>query len=462
MFIKKLRNMAQIVGFTIMGLLMLFGLIHLFNQAERAHGSPAQVPSLAPPMGQLQQTDVVDTTQSVTVPPFLNYQGMLRDQEGNPMSGVHTMTFRLYDRVSAPLNEAIWTETHTDVTVRDGQFSVLLGNIEPIPPVLFYGPDMFVGVKVDDFDEMVQRQRFASVPYAMYADHASSLTAPDGQAGSAVYVDDASRVGIGTTEPNAQLHVVKSPGMTETALMIDAGEQQLTLDIDGLNSTVPFNLNDVGSGSVSLAAGGGDVLLASGGGKVGIGTTSPAAPFHVKGDDPDMTLDINGASGADKVEIRFSEDGNIRSRIQHSKANDTVDVITKGKVSMHYDGADVHVGPNSGEGTLRVNGDLRFGTRSKLPILIKRISSLVSNADELIPDVSADDYDCVAASWTVRMDIDEDDPGQFTVWTYVSGRQWRVRASFWTDNTEQSKVDVICFLRGVVSEYSGRRTDKGF
>ena len=83
-----------------------------------------------------------------TVPPYLNYQGILRDAEGKPMSGIHKLTFRIYRDVTAPLPEAVWMEEHPEVTVRDGQFSVLLGNNKPVPPELFTGPDMFIGVTV--------------------------------------------------------------------------------------------------------------------------------------------------------------------------------------------------------------------------------------------------------------------------------------------------------------------------
>ena len=103
-------------------------------------------------------------TGTATVPPYLNYQGVLRDVEGKPMSGLHKMTFRIYDRVSAPLNEARWTEEHADVTVRNGQFSVLLGNSNPVTPSLFTSPDLFIGVTVDAFDEMTPRQRLAVPP----------------------------------------------------------------------------------------------------------------------------------------------------------------------------------------------------------------------------------------------------------------------------------------------------------
>jgi hypothetical protein len=103
------------------------------------------------------------------VPLLTNYQGILKDSEGNLLSGYYNMTFRLYDDVTALATDARWVEQHLSVTVRDGRFTVLLGNNNPLPTTLFSSRDRFIGVTVEPYDEMVPRQRFASVPYAMNA-----------------------------------------------------------------------------------------------------------------------------------------------------------------------------------------------------------------------------------------------------------------------------------------------------
>jgi hypothetical protein len=368
------------------------------------------------------------------------------------------MTFRLYDRVSASLNEAVWVEQHDGVPVRDGQFSVLLGNNTPLPANAFFGPDMFIGVTVAPFDEMVPRQRFASVPYAVYADHASSLTRPDGAADQAVYVDPAGRVGIGTTRPTAQLQISNTNGATNT-VQLNAGSQQLALDTDGVDANTTFHVN---------ATTNADVALATGGGRVGIGTSTPDTSLHVKGDRPDVNLDINTASADDLIEIRFSEDGAQQSRFQYSKSTDELTVVNKGAASMTFDGA--HVGVNNADpgatldvnGELWVRGNLRVGSLRKPPVQIIRMGPLGADTTTLIPGVSPEEYDCVAASWSIRMDVDEDDTGPYTVWTYIEGANWRLRTRFWTDSAETSKVDVLCFLRDVISSFDGNRFDGGF
>lgn len=445
MILTKLRLFAQTVGFVAITILALHGAFGVFANARLAFGAPQEAPA--------QQVGAT----SKTVPPYLNYQGILRDPEGNPMSGLQKMTFRIYDRVSAPLNEAIFTEEHTDVTVRNGHFSVLLGNNVPLPPTLFFGPDTFIGVTVDPFDEMSPRQRLASVPYAIYADHASSLTRPDGGVDQAVYVDEAGRVGIGTTTPSAQVQITNTTGATAT-VQIDAGGQQLLLNPDGLDSSTTFHINATTNTSVALAAGGG---------RVGIGTTTPDTQLHLKGDDPDINLDINTASQAERIEIRFSEDGVERSRIEYAKSTDELAVINKGANTMTFDGQKVGVNTPDPVTTLDVNGDvwvrntLFLGAQRKPPVKIIRMGPLPEDSTTVIPGVTPNDYECVTSSWSVRMDVDEDDSGPYTVWAFVQGSNWMVRTRFWTDKPESSKVDVLCFLKGIV-EYSGNRADGGF
>ena len=454
MFFMRLRAFAQLVGFLAIGLLMIYGAISIFQQADIALGAPAPAPSVANPSAPVAQAGAPSTT----VPPYLNYQGTLRDPEGKLMSGLQNMTFRLYDRVSASLNEAVWVEQHDGVPVRDGQFSVLLGNNTPLPANAFYGPDMFIGVTVAPFDEMVPRQRFASVPYAVYADHASSLTRPDGAADQAVYVDPAGRVGIGTTSPTAQVQISNTTGATNT-VQLNAGSQQLALDTDGIDANTTFHIN---------AATNADVALATGGGRVGIGTAAPDTPLHIKGDDPDVNLDINSASPNNLIEIRFSEDGVQQSTIRYSKSTNDLLVMNKGLPSMTFDDANVGVNNADPNATLDVNGELwvrgnlRVGALRKPPVQIIRMGPLSADSVNLIPGVSPEEYDCVASSWSVRMDVDEDDTGPYTVWTFIQGSNWMLRTRFWTDSAETSKVDVLCFLRGAISSFDGNRFDGGF
>jgi hypothetical protein len=114
-------------------------------------------------------TVVADAAPS-TAPAVINYQGVVRDANGQLLAnGEYHLTFRIYDSV-AGLNP-LWEEVHTGVTVRDGRFAATLGSLNAFTSELFTAsPNRFVGVTVQDSAEMQPRLRLASVPYAIHAE----------------------------------------------------------------------------------------------------------------------------------------------------------------------------------------------------------------------------------------------------------------------------------------------------
>jgi hypothetical protein len=227
MILNKLKLLAQTVGFVVMMLFILSGALSFFTNARLALGAAQQAAAL--------QT----SPSNALVPTFFNYQGTLRNPEGQPLSGVHKLTFRIYKNVTDPLPEALWMEEHAEVTVRNGQFSVLLGDLNPIPPELFASSDRFIGITLAPFDEMTPRQRFASVPYAVASDYAgdaqrlggkapgdyallgalttlsntvaagrNSLDSANGGAKEVVYVAENGNIGINTKSPATMIHML--------------------------------------------------------------------------------------------------------------------------------------------------------------------------------------------------------------------------------------------------------------
>ncbi|MBN2005135.1 MAG: hypothetical protein JXA21_17380 [Anaerolineae bacterium] len=170
---KKFLAFAQVVGVVTLGLLAAYGVVSLSGNSPVAAALGLRAPQ-AP--------------QSIE-PSVVSYQGMLYDDLGAPLSGAYTLTFRLYDGIAAPVTQTLWTEVITGVTVREGYFTVLLGDSTPIDYADFAQPDTYIGIQVESYDELVPRQRFATVPYAFYASRASGLTAPDGDPADAVTVD---------------------------------------------------------------------------------------------------------------------------------------------------------------------------------------------------------------------------------------------------------------------------------
>ena len=221
MFRRKFQIVTQVVGTITLAFLAVYGLMTLIENGVAAW-------TQEPEMTVEARTSSLESSAG-SVPQIINYPGYAKDPEGNPLSGRYTMTFRIYSHVVT--GSALWEEQLQNVTVRAGDFSVLLGDTTPRPETLFDEPDRFIGLTINPYDEMVPRQRFAAVPYTMQANHAVDadhadeathasqadnasqaerafgLNAPDGDPRNAVIVDAEGNVGIGTPSPEAKLHV---------------------------------------------------------------------------------------------------------------------------------------------------------------------------------------------------------------------------------------------------------------
>lgn len=109
----------------------------------------------------------------------IHYQGVLLDSSGNPLDGVTTVTFRLYDAPTG--GNLLWSE-NPHVTVSEGVFSVLLGHGGSIVPGLFDSGERWLELEVGG-EILSPRQPIASVPRALNAERLQGLTAGDLQGG---------------------------------------------------------------------------------------------------------------------------------------------------------------------------------------------------------------------------------------------------------------------------------------
>lgn len=103
---------------------------------------------------------------SFAVPPLINYQGKLKHSNGNPATGTKNMTFTLYTHPQNGL--VLWSETQA-VTFDDGTYSVNLGSVTPLSDSVFDADQLWVGIVVENEQEMTPRQRMTSTPYAYRA-----------------------------------------------------------------------------------------------------------------------------------------------------------------------------------------------------------------------------------------------------------------------------------------------------
>jgi microcystin-dependent protein len=109
-----------------------------------------------------------------SVPPLINYQGLLSDASGVPLaSGSHDLVFSLY--ASPEATTSVWgPEAHESAQVVQGRFNVILGSTVPLGAA-FSGPDRWLGVSVSPEAEITPRQRVLSTPYAMTAQNGSPI-----------------------------------------------------------------------------------------------------------------------------------------------------------------------------------------------------------------------------------------------------------------------------------------------
>jgi hypothetical protein len=99
------------------------------------------------------------------VPDLIPLQGMLQDDEGDPLDESAILTFRMYDDEVAAT--AFWTEEQS-VQVEDGYFSVYLGDTMELPSDYATHASVWLGISVNDDPEM-ERFELAAVPYALEA-----------------------------------------------------------------------------------------------------------------------------------------------------------------------------------------------------------------------------------------------------------------------------------------------------
>jgi len=121
------------------------------------------------------------------VPWMMNYQGILKDSGGTPLTGQHDLTFTIYRYDQVAGYQSIWTETHTNVQVTNGLFNVALGTQgSPLRGDTFAGMgvngqwdgDLELGVKVDGGTELSPRTRLETVPYAHRAEYVNRFPKP--------------------------------------------------------------------------------------------------------------------------------------------------------------------------------------------------------------------------------------------------------------------------------------------
>jgi hypothetical protein len=112
---------------------------------------------------------LIATAAVAEVPQLIPVQGVLSDGEGEFVTGVTNIIFRIYDSESAAI--PLWTEVQS-VAVEGGFFTAYLGDLTPLPvEVLGAAGELWLGVTVGADPEM-NRTEFAAVPFALFCENA--------------------------------------------------------------------------------------------------------------------------------------------------------------------------------------------------------------------------------------------------------------------------------------------------
>ncbi len=232
------------------------------------------------------------SASSADVPDSINYQGKLTTASGGCLNDTVQMTFTIYADESGTVSE--WSETQTQVEVKDGIFNVLLGSVNPLPASIFDGSGKYLGVQVESDPEMSPLKPMVTTAYAFRSEWAD--TAEYASAAPAVPDDDwvingdtiyhePGNVGIGTASPNpaSKLHLKSDPSVY---VCFDHGRDTIWLvgsNIVDDQSLSILEANQYGSVHRARFKVGGDIHLAPASGNVGIGMPNPTEKLDVDG-----------------------------------------------------------------------------------------------------------------------------------------------------------------------------------
>jgi len=209
------------------------------------------------------------------IPQLINYQGVLLDGEGDPVTGTRSVEFLLYDVETEGI--ALWAETQ-EVDVSDGLFNVLLGSVEPIPFTMFDSCEVYLALKVADDDEMEPRKRLVSVGYAFRANRADSL----GSSSASDYIQTVNQVppADGNVDLVQGANVTITPNAEANTITIAAAGGTGGDNLGDHTATQNIKLNGNWISNDGLDEG----IIIDDHGQVGIGY-APSSPY---------LLDVNG------------------------------------------------------------------------------------------------------------------------------------------------------------------------
>ncbi|MFH1389966.1 MAG: hypothetical protein ABIH56_04515 [Candidatus Margulisiibacteriota bacterium] len=199
---------------------------------------------------------------ALAVPQYLNYQGVLRDDQGRLVTGTKSLTFKLYDVSTS--GTSLWEMTSPEVAVNNGLYNVQLG---PLGYAELASGRRWLEIAIGT-ETLSPRLEILSVAYAVTAGQAESATTLGGYSPAIT--------GSGSFIP-----VTTSGKLDASVIPTSSGGNADTVDSFHANSTatagqiLPLDSNKQLKGmSVSAEASGNNYALFVNGGKFGVKTGS--------------------------------------------------------------------------------------------------------------------------------------------------------------------------------------------
>ncbi|MFQ5858461.1 MAG: hypothetical protein ACE5LU_22920 [Anaerolineae bacterium] len=258
------------------------------------------LPATAGPLNQAARA-----TPTSPIPHTFTYQGRLHRLDGNPYESgdTYSMTLRIY---GTPVGgTAKYTETLKSVAVRDGWFTVVLGDKTLIAADVLYTAPLYLEVEVDG-RRLLPRQRIHAVPQALLAAQALE-TSHAVQADEAAEADTAKALSEGATVDGLSSAVDINKAGDATAdesfahpVQIRGGKQSVQFGVDPARKVAYLQSTEDGGRTR-------DIVLNPRGGNVAIG------PLEQELVRARATLDVNGKI---RGKLRYTEEVRIGGAVK--------------------------------------------------------------------------------------------------------------------------------------------------
>jgi hypothetical protein len=300
------------------------------------------------------------------IPREITYQGYLTDNANNPITNNLQLTFTLYDAQSG--GSSLWSEVHPSVAIIQGVFRVSLGSITPLN--LPFDAPYWLSIKVGADPELAPRIALSSVGYSFSSLKAESVEnlAENSVSTSAIQNESVTLQKISPTGA--------SSGQSITYNGSNVVWQTPSSGLDGSGTT---NYLPRFTGSTQL----GNSAIFQNSTNIGLGTTSPAAKFHLVGD-----MLISGSAG----NLQFYDRSNPVYKYNIFVASSSLNFAYGEQINIRLNGANTYLGEGfAGAGprlTVGTSGDGSYARANSWQLFSdERFKTNISSLKDVIPTI---------------------------------------------------------------------------